>query len=330
MDLLGEIPDKGAKFALSSAWLGQNSYICVSKINRMYSSIPKYLTELKTNIKILAFVLLFSLLFISIYNPLEVSEWLKTAGSTGRKFAFSSIVILGGITVIFISRLILIPVHKRHPLNITQYCFWLAGEVVIIALAYGLLVKCGMGDARTFIEVFRGAVVCTLMLLAIPYTVSYLYLALREKDKKIKELLFELEKYKPSSEGTTETSSHATLQTTATENHIRFYDEKGILRLTIQRDYLYYIESADNYVKVHYKKGDKMGSELIRITLKNLEESLQPYGFTRCHRSYLINTKKIKIIRKGKEGFFIDFDLDGVGDIPVSKTYADQVTRLFS
>ena len=73
-----------------------------------------------------------------------------------------------------------------------------------------------------------------------------------------------------------------------------------------------------------------MTHSMVRTTLKSLEEALHSQGFMRCHRSYLINVKKIKIVRKERDGFYIDLDQDGIGDIPISKTYADEILKIFA
>ncbi|WP_165767913.1 LytTR family transcriptional regulator DNA-binding domain-containing protein [Virgibacillus indicus] len=51
-----------------------------------------------------------------------------------------------------------------------------------------------------------------------------------------------------------------------------------------------YIESNDGQSNI-YIKGDAFPSTL---TLNNLEERLHPYGFFRCHRSYIVNLQKVR------------------------------------
>ncbi len=52
-----------------------------------------------------------------------------------------------------------------------------------------------------------------------------------------------------------------------------------------------FINSADNYVEIHYKKEDSFKKKLLRNTLKNIELQLNPYHiFLRCHRKYIVNS----------------------------------------
>ncbi len=51
-----------------------------------------------------------------------------------------------------------------------------------------------------------------------------------------------------------------------------------------------FINSADNYVEIHYKEDKKIKKKLLRNTLKNIELQINPYHiFLRCHRKYIVN-----------------------------------------
>ncbi len=62
-------------------------------------------------------------------------------------------------------------------------------------------------------------------------------------------------------------------------------------RITLlQTDEIDWIEAADNYVEIHVGKQ----VHLMRETLSNLEQRLQPHRFLRIHRSRLVNADRIK------------------------------------
>jgi len=44
----------------------------------------------------------------------------------------------------------------------------------------------------------------------------------------------------------------------------------------------------------------------------------------------MVNFEKVKVIRKEKDGLKLDFDDPLISDIPVSKTYVDNVMETFS
>ena len=110
---------------------------------------------------------------------------------------------------------------------------------------------------------------------------------------------------------------------------IHFNDDKGTLRLSIKFHNLYYIESSDNYVNIYYENKGKIARFLLRRSLKSIEESYAYYPLVRCHRSYVVNINKVKVLRKDKEGIFLDLDYLDLPDLPISKTYSGQVIKLF-
>jgi len=59
-----------------------------------------------------------------------------------------------------------------------------------------------------------------------------------------------------------------------------------------------YCEADDNYTNIYLKKGKKLVSK----TLKYFETTLEPHGFVRIHKSYLVNLSTIVKYRKGKGG----------------------------
>lgn len=104
-----------------------------------------------------------------------------------------------------------------------------------------------------------------------------------------------------------------------------FYDDKNELKLSLRPDTLYYLEAADNYVMIHYTAQGKLQHYMLRATLRDIEEKFQEVGLRRTHRSYIVNFSRVKLLKRGNDGLMIDFDIEGVPNIPVSKTYMDTV-----
>lgn len=286
----------------------------------MNKLIPSYLLDFKTNLKLLAFVGLFSVLFIVIYTPFEHSVWFRSnAHNYGLQFTYSIIVLAGGLSILLAARGLLHLVSRRFSISYVQYAFWIIGEILLVTIAYSVFNKFVLQDSRSILDIFRRAILFIPTILFIPYLISYLYFALKEKDIKLSNLL---------------THANNTEKEEAIPQNpngiINFHDEKGDLKLSLRQDSIFFIESADNYVKIYYEKNGKPMRHILRNTLKNMETTLRPYGFARCHRSYVVNLPKIQIIRKEHEGFFIDFASEEIQEIPISKTYAPEITQLFS
>ncbi len=91
--------------------------------------------------------------------------------------------------------------------------------------------------------------------------------------------------------------------------------------LTIKADLLIAIKSSDNYIEVYYKNNELVKKQIIRSSLKRVEELINRYEFIlRCHRSYIVNIKFINEIQGNPQGFQLFMD-DTDFTVPVSQKY---------
>lgn len=109
-----------------------------------------------------------------------------------------------------------------------------------------------------------------------------------------------------------------------------FYDERGELKLSVKPDRLYYLEAADNYVKIHYSNGGRIEKLMIRNTLKNIEWRFRDMGLVRCHRSYIVNLNKVQVLRRQEGEVLLDFGEEKIPPIPVSKGYGEKMLSLLA
>lgn len=81
------------------------------------------------------------------------------------------------------------------------------------------------------------------------------------------------------------------------EQHIRItiVDESGY-EFKIDADKVLYLEAKDKYVSVVTEQGEK----LIRSSLKEQQKKLEPINFRRCHKSFLVNMRKVYAVRCDK------------------------------
>jgi len=272
--------------------------------------IPPYLNEKRNIIRLILFTSLFALVFINAYSPFGADRWYNL--TRFEFFTYSSLTILLGVLVVVISRILMYHVCKRHTINIWQYLLWIFAEIFSMALAYGLFEKLFLKDARMFTELVKNSSRNTALVLLLPYSVLWLYFSWRDKKEQIERLA----DYPSSLENS--------------RDMIPFYDDKGILRFSIKKENLLYLESAENYVNICYLNKGKVSKYLLRDTLKKIEENFSGTEIVRCHRSYMVNFEKVKVIRKDKDGLKLEFDNPSVTDIPVSKTYVNTVMQTFS
>ena len=52
-------------------------------------------------------------------------------------------------------------------------------------------------------------------------------------------------------------------------------------------------------------------------------------GLLRCHRSYIVNKRNVKLLRKEKDSLTLELS-QGVGTLPVSRSYRDTVLKSFT
>lgn len=104
-------------------------------------------------------------------------------------------------------------------------------------------------------------------------------------------------------------------------------------RITIKSsDHIYFIkvgdidwiEADDNYVRIH--TNDK--THLLRETMKNLENTLNPSAFLRIHRSAIVNMDRIKEIQQWFNNEYVVILKNGK-ELTMSRGYRDKAKKIF-
>lgn len=280
----------------------------------MNEKIPVYLYEKKNNVKTILFTALFALFFINLFEPFGSREWYPDVSDT-KYFAFSSLIILTGMLVVVVSRIILTACSKKRDILYWQFALWILCEIVAMAIFYTLFSKFvpKEGIERDTTDIFRQCLFNTALVLLLPYAITWLYFSWKEKSA----LLEHIEQEKSND--------------VRSKTLIAFPDEKGDLKISVMLDNLLYIESADNYATIYYLNKSGLSHFLIRNSLKWMEEHLtKDSPLTRCHRSYIVNMDKVKILKKVQRGIVLELDVERTPEIPVSKTYYESFMHKFS
>ncbi len=272
--------------------------------------IPHYLNEKDNIIRLIVFTSLFALVFINIYSPFGSDRWFNLTKL--QFFTFSSLVILTGVMVVVISRVIMYHTGKRRNILVWQYCAWIFAEVFLMSLVYAIFSKYFLKDARIFTDLVKVSVRNTALVLLLPYSLMWLYLSWQDKKEQIERM--------------------AEMQSVSggMMDMIPFYDERSMLKFSVKKENLLYLESAENYVSICYLNKGKVSKYLLRDTLKKMEENFAGTEIIRCHRSYMVNFEKVRVIRKEKDGLKLELEIPSLSDIPVSRTYVQNVMLTFS
>ena len=118
-------------------------------------------------------------------------------------------------------------------------------------------------------------------------------------------------------------------ETADEEDLVRFADNTGRLKLVIANDVILFIEAQENYVSIHYMEGEKMKEYTLRQSMRGIEELMQRHGIIRCQRSYFVNPRHVKVLRRDKEGFIqAELDVRDSRPVPVSPKYYEQLSKL--
>lgn len=240
---------------------------------------------------------------MNLYTPFNVEGWYSNA-SVPQVVSLSGFGIVG-MMVLSISQIVFRRLLKIHTLKVRGFIIWFLIELSLLTftmyMIYGDTSLAGLAQINEIFVTFK----YTLLVIIIPYSGVLFYLAATMKGENIDTLL------------------------ASAGNHlVNILDENGELHIAVDLDQILFLKSADNYVAVYFIKDGKVKKELVRTTMKRLETELDSFPIRRCHRSYMVNIKKIAVSMRSSHG--LDLTIHDFPDepIPVSKNYAPFFTRL--
>ena len=282
-------------------------------MNFLSQHIPQYLLTKRSQVTMVISAAAFAFLFIIIYKPFSVEHWVEVS-----QFVFVSCVmgvVLLGMSIAAISRVIMFHVTKKRKLTYLNYIFWVFVELILMAAAFTICSTLASVQEDIW-QAFEKSLLNTSLILLIPYIISITAFTLQDRNERLRQIEDDYDK--------------AIQQHADTKGIISFYDERGELQLSVAKGNLLYIESADNYINVWYMKSNLPKKLMLRNTLKRTAELLSETNVMRCHRGFMVNMEQVKVLRREKENFFLELGIEGIKDIPVSKTYGDAVMKWLS
>ena len=282
----------------------------------MHKKLPKYLLGKYQLLGTVTFSVLFALVFLNLYIPFSDTAWFGLGRSAN--FLFTAGFMFLAMLILVVSRIIMYKSQDKFDMTYLQYVLWSLGEVFLICLLYTFVtVDIARPERPDYFSILSKALLYGMVALVIPYIISGMFISIVEKNRTIRRMRGKAAEYQ-------EKVRHQAGQ-------ITFFDNSGALRFSVSSIDLYYIESDDNYINVWYSdKNGALKMYMLRCSLKDVETRFKGTTLLRCHRKYIVNLLKAKVLRKEKDGYFIDLDSDAIAPIPVSKTYSDNVTEYFS
>ena len=275
--------------------------------------VPRYLLTKRSLTITVTSAAAFAFLFIIIYEPFKEPHWDEIP-----RFIFVACVlgiVLLGMSIVAVSRVIMCYHAKKHPVTYFKYGAWVFVELVLMAVAFSVCSTI-VGTQQDIWENFEKSLLYTSLILLIPYIVNITAFTLQDRNERLRQIEDDYDK--------------AIQQRAEGKGIISFYDERGELQLSVTKENLLYVECADNYIYIWYMKGNLPKKLVLRNTLKRTAEQLGDSNVMRCHRGYMVNMEQVKVLRREKECFYLELGIEGVKDIPVSKTYGDAVLKWLS
>ena len=280
--------------------------------------IPSFIYKRSNQITMIIFVPIFALFFIALYSPFDFDRidsdahflsWLNVSRELLVQL-ITIFLILIGMAVAAISRWLMALYTRKRQISYVHYITWIACEILVMTLMF-TIVALFTDTNKGIITLFKNSLIKTFLILLIPYTLCYIYFIWQERVAQLRMLRERI----------------AEDETALQAAYVQIFDEKGEMRLSVRREHLLLIESADNYICVWYTNNNAPKKVLVRNTLKQVAEQLASTHIQRCHRSYLVNLDHVKVLRREKEGIFVELGIVGVPDVPISKTYSDSIQK---
>lgn len=286
----------------------------------------------------ISFTVIFSILFMLIYKPFSIAVWFSTDDTL--RFGFTIIFYMAAIVILILSRSLMNIIQDRLKITSLTYTWWLMVENLLISLLYTIItISLFPTEGVATPTIATKALMCVTLILIIPNGIIFFYAAFRAKCEELEATQYQLqrlgEEYRLL-ESSKEHEIRAVVNSSNIVNNskgptmISLYDNNNILRLTINVDSLYYLESEDNYIKVHYKHNDKITSYMLRCRTRSVEKSLEGTCMVRCHRSYIVNINKIRFLEEERRLHYLALDDDSIRRIPVSKSYYNTLVAIIS
>lgn len=285
---------------------------------------PRFLLESRTLAGSVVAIVLFSIIFMLIYGPYSSTSWLtlmvdqsQGTGWVNRFYSVMASVLFYLVAIAFLglSKVVLYYVGKKVQLYNGHLVSWIGGEVVLISLIYTVFtVLLNLADPNLFLPIWGRAVLVLSFIIVVPYIICLQHATNRHQSQLLDRLGMNMVNDKV--EG-------------ADSKLINLVDSTGKLKMSINVDSLYYVESQDNYVKIYYDSDGKLCNYMLRSTTKSIEAKFGEW-LVRCHRGYLVNKNKIRIFRNDRDGMYICLMHDNIRQIPVSKSYASNIQRVIA
>ncbi|MGM5468658.1 LytR/AlgR family response regulator transcription factor [Flavobacteriaceae bacterium LMO-SS05] len=279
----------------------------MSSIVKFLNSEIYYLQSNHEKWRFVAFVTLFVFFFLLIFQPFGVNNF-DPQNSIGLVFfiAMFGFGILQGIVLAF-CEFILIPIMFTTS-TVFRLSIRIVVELILLSvftfLYYNILGNFHDWKLSSYFEFLFNISVMAI----IPFSIALLFSNYQHTKRIVK--LLELQ---PKFE--------------LTDTYVNLQSNNGKEHITLRLSNLRYIEAMDNYVLVYHLDKDILKKQILRTTMKDIENGLKNQAIIRCHRSYIVNMNVVeKVIKSSHQ---MELYLPNVpSPIPVSRSFFSEMETL--
>ena len=290
--------------------------------------LPHYLIERNNLVVQVAISVLFAIAFLSLYVPLSNTRTAWFSVEDEGKFIYTAFFIISSTIFLVLSRIMMFYSSKRlirftYPI----FILWTLLEIILIGLFHAYI-SLSIMHVETYSHalIIGKSILITFIALGFPFIVTDLSFAIIDAQRVLRIAKSVIKSNESNAQKTQKTSSGEPM-VTDNPDIINFNDYTGALKFTVKLENIYYIKAEGNYVNV-YKGG--ISSFVLRNKIQAIEDTFAGTPLMRCHRTYIVNTNNIKLIRTEDEGYYIDFNQSGLESVPVSRTYSEKIVKRFT
>lgn len=285
---------------------------------------PRFLLESRTLAGSVITIVTFSIIFMLIYAPYSSTSWLTLLASQGvgvGPFGAFQVVMasvtfyLVAIAFLILSKVVLYHVGHKFQLYKIHLISWISAEIMLVSFIYTTFTALfKLAAPEEFLIIWGRSVAVLSFIIIVPYIICLQHAINRHQRDLLDRIGMDVVNDKADN---------------ADPKLIHLVDSTGRLKMSINIDSLYYVESQDNYVKIYYESDGKLCNYMLRSTTKAIENKFGEY-LIRCHRGYIVNKNKIKIFRNDRDGMYVKLMHDSIKQIPVSRSYASSIQHFLA
>ena len=298
--------------------------------------LPHYLIEKNNLIVQVTISVLFAIAFLAVYIPLSNTQTAWFSLEDQNKFIYTAFFIIISTIFLIFSRVMMYYMSKRLiRFTLPKFIFWTLGEIILIGLFHAYIslriinVLQDIPQEYTPELIVGKSVLITFIALGFPFIVTDLSFALIDAQRVLRIARSVIQSNDANS---TKLPKNTTSEQMVTETPdiINFNDYTGAQKFAVKLENIFYIKAEGNYVNVFYNNKGGISSFVLRNKIQTIEDAYVGTPLMRCHRTYIVNTNNIKLLRNEADGSYIDFNQTGLELVPVSNTYREKIAKRFT